>query len=416
MSDVNNGVDDYQSKDESNSAYNNADYSQNNQSYGQAYDQSYDQSYGQAYSQPDQQYSQPSQQYAQPMQQPQFAQLYQQYEQSSISQQYAKQPDQQSSQQPNQQYAQQSNQQYAQQYNQFPVGQQSQYFQPQYSQSQYGGQYGGQYGNQYVGGSFTNQYGAYQAGAAQAFGYQTGYANGGFNPAYIEEQARKFSSKWNSKEIISSILVCILAGILAFVLFRYEFSVLYKTMWFIAKKLFRYHDKHYNLLGIAFNASYLLPLTLILGFAQVIRKRFFTVASGAFIFAIIFLIRIFFAGEAINFSLIQDCLLVSLPILIFVVFVEALQQAITRYRPKNGLNYMLINFASAIIFCIAEIIVEIIYNSISNSGSMNILTTAVEFLIPAVLLLVILPYLIALLLNAVKFTKFLNPEREMMNL
>lgn len=407
MSDVNNGVDDYQSKDESNGAYNNADYSQNNQSYGQ----SYAQSYGQAYSQPVQQdgqqiqqYSQPSQQYAQPMQQPQSAQLYyQQYEQSSMSQQYV-QPNQQSSQQPNQQYAQQSNQ--------FPVGQQSQYFQPQYSQSQYGGQYG----NQYVGGSFTNQYGAYQAGAAQAFGYQTGYANGGFNSAYIEEQARKFSSKWNSKEIISSILVCILAGILAFVLFRYEFSVLYKTMWFIAKKLFRYHDKHYNLLGIAFNASYLLPLTLILGFAQVIRKRFFTVASGAFIFAIIFLIRIFFAGEAINFSLIQDCLLVSLPILIFVVFVEALQQAITRYRPKNGLNYMLINFASAIIFCIAEIIVEIIYNSISNSGSMNILTTAVEFLIPAVLLLVILPYLIALLLNAVKFTKFLNPEREMMNL
>ena len=413
MSDVNNGVDDYQSKNESNCAYNNADYSQNDQSY----DQLYGQSYGQAYSQPDQQYSQLSQQYAQPMQQPQSAQLYyQQYEQSSMSQQYV-QPSKQPNQQPNQQYA----QQYAQQSNQFPVGQQSQYFQPQYSQpqysqSQYGGQYGAQYGNQYVGGSFTNQYGAYQAGAAQAFGYQTGYANGRFNPAYIEEQARKFSSKWNSKEIISSIIVCILAGILAFVLSRYEFSVLYKTIWFIAKKLFRYSDKHYNLLGIAFNAAYLLPLTLILGFAQVIRKRFFTVASGAFIFAIIFLIRIFFAGEVINFSLIRDCLLVSLPILIFVVFVEALQQSITRYRPKNGLNYMLINFASAIIFCIAEIIVEIIYNSISNSGPTNILTTAVEFLIPAVLLLVILPYLIALLLNAVKFAKFLNPEREMMNL
>ncbi len=380
MSDFNDGVDDYRSKNQMNGASGNAGYSQNGQSYGQSYSQHHDQmqqrpQFASPYGQPVQQQMNPQQ-----MSQPQFGQP-----------------------QMGQQFAQPSP--YRQPYGQ-PV-QQRMGQQPPYGQPPMGRPYGRPpYGGVPMGRPYRGA----------PFATRAGYANGRFNSSYIEEQARKFSFRWNAKEIISSIIVCILSGILAFVLFRYEFSVLYKTMWFIAKKLFRYHDKHYNLLGIAFNASYLLPLTLILGFAQVMRKRFFTVASGAFIFAIIFLIRIFFAGKAINFSLIRDCLLVSLPILIFVAFVEALQQAITKYRPKNDLSYMLINFASAIIFCIAEIIAEIIYNSISNLGPTDILTTAVEFLIPAVLLLVILPCIVSLLLKAVKFTKFLNPEREMMHL
>ena len=388
MSDVNNGVDDYRSENQMNGvagnatsssgASGNAGYSQNGQAYGQAYGQPYSQSYSQQYGQSVQNHDQ------QMRQQSQFASPYGQPVQPQMN------PQQMGQQQFGQSYS------YRQPYGQSVQSRMSQ--QPPYGQPPMGRPYG------------RPPYGG------APFAARAGYANGRFNSSYIEEQARKFYSIWNAKEIISSIIVCILAGILAFVIFRYEFSVLYKTIWFIAKKLFRYHDKHYNLLGIAFNASYLLPLTLILGFAQVIRKRFFTVASGAFIFAIIFLIRIFFAGKAIGMLLIGNYLLVSLPILIFVVFVEALQQAITKYRPKNDLSYMLINFASAIIFCIAEIIAEIIYNSISNLWPTDILTTAVEFLIPAVLLLVILPCLVSLLLKAVKFTKFLNPEREMMHL
>ena len=375
MSDFNDGVDDYRGKNQMNGASGNAGYSQNGQAYGQQYGQSYSQQYGQSAQHHDQMQQQP--QFASPYGQP----VQQQMNQQQMGQSYGRHAQPQMSQQ---------------QFGQKPYGQPVQSRMSQQSP----------YGQPPIG----RPYGS------PAFADRAGYVNGRFNSSYIEEQARKFYSIWNAKEIISSIIVCILAGILAFVLSRYEFSVLYKTMWFIAKKLFRYSDKHYNLLGIAFNAAYLLPLTLILGFAQVIRKRFFTVASGAFIFAIIFLIRIFFAGKAIGMLLIGNYLLVSLPILIFVVFVEALQQAITKYRPKNDLSYMLINFASAIIFCIAEIIAEIIYNSISNLWPTDILTTAVEFLIPAVLLLVILPCLVSLLLKAVKFTKFLNPEREMMHL
>lgn len=409
MSDVNNGVDDYQSKDELNSAYNNADYSQNNQSYGQAYDQSYDQSYGQAYSQPDQQYSQPSQQYAQPMQQPQSAQLYQQYEQSSISQQYAKQPDQQSSQQPNQQYAQQSNQQYVQQLNQFPVGQQPQYGQPQYSQSQYGGQYGGQYGNQYVGGSFTNQYGAYQAGAAQAFGYQTGYANGGFNPAYIEEQARKFSSKWNSKEIISSILVCIFAAGLAF-LFGYDVVGIVASLLSDSKG---FGIKYYDYTTMCFVIIFI-PLACVFAFSQVVRKKFFPAISGLVVFIGIFMgdfVRCFDYMLTANLAdIIRYHMLPYVPEFIFMLSVEILMQSMTKYKPAAIKTYMLMGFISVIVFCIASYFA----NAFSVNWYVDFGVAASSFI--AAVLLVFLSCAVASLLKKNDFAKKLNPEREMMNL
>ncbi|WP_246905791.1 hypothetical protein [Gardnerella vaginalis] len=397
MSDVNNGVDDYQSKNESNGAADNTDYSQNNQSYGQAYDQSY----GQVYSQPDQQYSQPSQQYAQPMQQPQSAQLYQQYEQSSISQQYV---------QPNQQ----PNQQYAQQSNQFPIGQQSQYFQPQYSQpqysqSQYGGQYGAQYGNQYVGGSFTNQYGAYQAGAAQAFGYQTGYANGRFNPAYIEEQARKFSSKWNSKEIISSIIVCIFAAGLAF-LFGYD------VIGIVANLLHNSNGfgiKYYDYTTMCFVIIFI-PLACVFAFSQVVRKKFFPAISGLVVFIGIFMgdfVRCFDYMLTANLAdIIRYHMLPYVPEFIFMLSVEILMQSMTKYKPAAIKTYMLIGFISVIVFCIASYFA----NAFSVNWYVDFGVAASSFI--AAVLLVFLSCAVASLLRKNDFAKKLNPEREMMNL
>lgn len=397
MSDVNNGVDDYQSKNESNGAADNTDYSQNNQSYGQAYDQSY----GQVYSQPDQQYSQPSQQYAQPMQQPQSAQLYQQYEQSSISQQYV---------QPNQQ----PNQQYAQQSNQFPIGQQSQYFQPQYSQpqysqSQYGGQYGAQYGNQYVGGSFTNQYGAYQAGAAQAFGYQTGYANGRFNPAYIEEQARKFSSKWNSKEIISSIIVCIFAAGLAF-LFGYDVVGIVASLLSDSKG---FGIKYYDYTTMCFVIIFI-PLACVFAFSQVVRKRFFPAISGLVVFIGIFMgdfVRCFDYMLTANLAdIIRYHMLPYVPEFIFMLSVEILMQSMTKYKPAAIKTYMLIGFISVIVFCIASYFA----NAFSVNWYVDFGVAASSFI--AAVLLVFLSCAVASLLRKNDFAKKLNPEREMMNL
>ena len=392
MNDVNNGVDDYRGKSQMNGDSGNAGYSQN----GQSYDQLYSQAYGQS-----------AQYRNQPMQQPQSAQLYyQQYEQSSMSQQYV-----QSSQQPDQQYAQQSNQQYTQQYNQFLVGQQSQYFQPQYSQSQYGGQYGGQY----VGGSFTNQYGAYQAGAAQAFGYQTGYANGMFNPAYIEEKASKFSFRWNAKEIISAIIVVAVVAILEslFIIYGIDLCI---NLCIKIKEVFKYNDEHQVLFGILAYAGWSFPLAIILGFAQVLRKRFFTAASGVFVFIIVAASMIYnyfklypITGNLYN-SIIQS--LVWLPIVIFFVSVEILQWVIVKYKPENNLKYMLVNFISVIIFCIANTLCDIFI----GSSTLELLLDVAEFFVVAILLLAILPSLVALLLKAVKFTKFLNPEREMMQL
>ncbi|MFU0480837.1 hypothetical protein [Gardnerella vaginalis] len=407
MSDVNNGVDDYRGKNQMNGASGSAGYSQNGQSYGQPYGQSYGQSYSQQYGQSAQNHNQPMQQ------QPQSAQLYyQQYEQSSMSQQYV-----QSSQQPDQQYAQQSNQQYTQQYNQFPVGQQSQYFQSQYSQLQYGGQYSGQY----VGGSFTNQYGAYQAGAAQAFGYQTGYANGMFNPAYIEEQARKFSFRWNAKEIISAIIVVAVVAILEslFIIYGIDLCV---NLWINIKEVFKYNDEHQVLFGILAYAGWMFPLAIILSFAQVLRKRFFTAASGVFVFIIMTASMMYcyfklypISGNSYN-SIIQS--LVWLPVVIFFVSVEILQWVIVKYKPENNLKYMLVNLISVIISCIANTLCDIYIIGWFTLGSstFELLLDAAEFFVVSILLLVILPCLVALLLKAVKFTKFLNPEREMMYL
>lgn len=408
MSDVNNGVDDYQSKNESNCAYNNADYSQNDQSYDQLYGQSYGQAYSQPVQQDDQQiqqYSQPSQQYAQPMQQPQSAQLYQQYEQSSISQQYAQQPNQQSSQQPNQQYAQQSNQ--------FPVGQQPQYGQPQYSQSQYGGQYGGQYGNQYgnqyVGGSFTNQYGAYQAGAAQAFGYQTGYANGGFNPAYIEEQARKFSSKWNSKEIISSIIVCIFAAGLAF-LFGYDVVGIVASLLSDSKG---FGIKYYDYTTMCFVIIFI-PLACVFAFSQVVRKKFFPAISGLVVFIGIFMgdfVRCFDYMLTANLAdIIRYHMLPYVPEFIFMLSVEILMQSMTKYKPAAIKTYMLMGFISVIVFCIASYFA----NAFSVNWYVDFGVAASSFI--AAVLLVFLSCAVASLLKKNDFAKKLNPEREMMNL
>ncbi|MFU0469476.1 hypothetical protein, partial [Gardnerella vaginalis] len=99
------------------------------------------------------------------------------------------------------------------------------------------------------------------------------------------------------------------------------------------------------------------------------------------------------------------------------VSVEILQWLITKYKPVSNLKYMLVNFISVIIFCIAHAISTwSIFGVYLHVSTLRLLLDIVEFTIVSIPMLVILPYLVALLLKAVKFTKFLNPERYMMQL
>ena len=389
MSDFNDGVDDYRSENQMNGvagnnnsssgASGNAGYSQNGQLYGQTYGQSYSQPYDQSAQHHDQQMRQ----------QPQFASSYGQPVQPQMN-------------------PQQMGQQFAQpQFGRQPYGQP---VQPRMSQLPPYGQppMGRPYGRPPYGGA--------------PFAARSGYANGRFNSSYIEEQARKFSFRWNAKEIISAIMIVVIAAIFAFVFTKYGIyfsSNISQTI----ESVVKYYDKFHILKNVIYYMQYMFPFTIVLSFAQVLRKRFFTLAGGLVVAVSVFLTLFFIFnifGSSKFIYRIFGCLLQCATIIVFVIFVEIFQLVITKYKPENDLKYMLVNFISVIIFCIANILRAIYIISWLNlwgdSSILNLLLDIVESFIVAIPMLVILPYLVALLLKAVKFTKFLNPEREMMQL
>ncbi|WP_421776370.1 hypothetical protein [Gardnerella sp. KA00255] len=391
MSDSNNGVDDYRSKNQMNGVAGNAGYSQNGQSYGQSYSQSYGQS---------------AQYHNQMQQQPQFASPYGQPVQPQMN-------------------PQQMGQQFGQQ--QFV---QPQFAQPRMSQLPPYGQppMGRPYGRPAYGGvPMGRPYGG------APFAARAGYANGRFNPAYIEQQARKFSFRWNAKEIISAIIVVVIAAIFAFVFNFYNFEissffdsrlqeVLSIDFFLDNMRLINYIEKDIF--------SCIFPLAIMLSFAQVLRKRFFTVACGLVVFVTDFLA--FATYYILNSSHLEHIYYVVLiyfkdlfwqrsSIVIFMILVELLQWVMTKYKAASFWKYILINFIAAVIGYIYYLVVTIlgIHNAYLNLPylfSEYFLIEAEGFFIVAIPVLIILPCLIALLLKAVKFTKFLNPEREMMHL
>ncbi len=253
------------------------------------------------------------------------------------------------------------------------------------------------------------------------FAARAGYVNGRFNTSYIEEQARKFSFRWNAKEIISAIMIVVIAAIFAFVFTKYGIyfsSNISQTI----ESVVKYYDKFHILKNVIYYMQYMFPLAIVISFAQVLRKRFFTIAGGFVVAASVFLTLFFdlYTSETDNFIYgFLRCLLQCATIIVFFVFIEILQWAITKYKPVSNLRYMLVNFISVIIFCIVNAIFDIYANrwSIFEASSMlKLLLDMVLFFVLSTSMLVILPYLVALLLKAVKFTKFLNPEREMMQL
>ncbi|MFU0468543.1 hypothetical protein [Gardnerella vaginalis] len=406
MSDFNDGVDDYQGKNQMNGvagnnnsssgASGNAGYSQNGQLYGQTYGQSYSQPYDQSAQHHDQQMRQ----------QPQFASSYGQPVQPQMN-------------------PQQMGQQFGQQ--QFV---QPQFAQPRMSQLPPYGQppMGRPYGRPAYGGvPMGRPYGG------APFAARAGYANGRFNSSYIERQARKFSFRWNAKEIISAIIVVVIAVIFAFVFNYYhsEISSFFdsrvqevlsidfflenrRLIWYIEDDIF----------------SCIFPLAIMLSFAQVLRKRFFTIACGLVVFVTDFLT--FATYEILNSSHLEHIDIVvriyfrdffwqRSSIVIFMILVELLQWVMTKYKAASFWKYILINFIAAVIGYIYYLVVTILgihnaYLNLPDLFSEYFLIEAEGFFIVAIPVLIILPCLVSLLLKAVKFTKFLNPEREMMHL
>ena len=382
MSDVNNGVDDYRSKNQMNGAYGN-----NNSSSGASGNAGYSQN-GQSYSQ---QYGQPVQQQMNPQQfaQPKMGQSYGRHAQPQMSQpQFGRQP-----------YGQPVQPQMSQQpsYGQPPIGR-------PYGRPPYGGvPMGRTYGRPPYGGA--------------PFAARAGYANGRFNSSYIEEQARKFSFRWNAKEIISAIIVVVVAAIFAFIFTKYGVDFTFDISRII-KSVVKYRDEFDILENVIYYMQYMFPLAIVISFAQVLRKRFFTIAGGFVIAVSVFLTLFFKPYTFENSKWILGYLLQCATIVVFFAFAEILQWLITKYKPENDLKYMLVNLISVIIFCIANAVSIYYYwfNLWEDPSILKLLLEIVESFIVAISMLVILPYLVALLLKAVKFTKFLNPEREMMHL
>ena len=375
MSDANNGIDDYRSKNQMNGTSGN-----NNSSSGASAGNQYVMNQSSQHQFSGQQYP-----YGQPVQ-PQMGQSYGRHAQPQMSQpQFGK-----------QQFAQQYS--YSQPYGQPVQPRMSQ--QPPYCQPPMGRPYG------------RPPYGG------APFAARAGYVNGRFNPAYIEEQARKFSFRWNAKEIISAIIVVVVAAIFAFVFtfsaeYGFDFSFNISQ---IIRSIVKYRDEFYILENVISYMQRMFPLVILLSFAQVLRKRFFTIAGGFVVATSAFLTLFFNRYTFGNSKWILGYLLECATIVVFFVSVEILQWLITKYKPENDLKYMLVNFISVIIFCIANAISTYYWLTFWDSSTLRLLLDIVESFIVAIPMLVFLPCLVALLLKAVKFTKFLNPEREMMHL
>lgn len=386
--DVNNNSDavNNQNNSENSNSYNAENSSQSAQSYVNQQSDVYNQpQYDQAQYQQDQyqqnqyqqdQYQQNQYQPTQPQQyaQPQYAQ--QQYAQ----QQYA---------QPQQTYAQQS------QYSQAQYGQ-PQYAQPQqqYAQPQYGSQYGApQYGSPQ--GYAQSQYGVNQYGGPSMpqYGAPRGYAQSSLYNRFNEHEklVNTFCSQWNEKEIGLVIILSIAVAISTYLIlnhpiqtFGYGYSL--STAW----------------LYFAYN---LIPLAVVLGFAQVARKNNFVIISSI----VWFIVQAIYHIWNHNYFDIKYFIFYMISILVFIILLEVFQrQFVVRKRSNIGGSIL-----GVLISTFAYVIIMLIFDIISGS---SISYFYLEEFAYTFITLSILPIILAAILRAFGLAKFLNPKREEMNM
>lgn len=399
--DVNNNSDavNNQTNSENSNSYNSENSSQNAQSYvnhqSDVYNQpQYDQSqyqqdqYQQSqYQQNQYQQDQYQQNQYQPTQPQQYAQA-QYAQQQYAQQQYA---------QPQQTYAQQS--QYSQ----------AQYGQPQYAQPQYGSQYGApqygspqgyaqsQYGvNQYGG----NQYGGNQYGGPQyggpgmpQYGAPRGYAQSSLYNRFNEHEklVNTFCSQWNEKEIGLVIILSIAVAISTYFVmitppprFGYEYSLIIDCFYI---------------------AYPLVPLAVVLGFAQVARKNNFVIVPSI----VWFIVRTIYYIWLQYYYNMKYFIFYIISTLVFIILLEVFQrQFVVRKRSNIGGSIL-----GVLISTFAYVIIMLIFDIISGS---SISYFYLEEFAYTFITLSILPIILAAILRAFGLAKFLNPKREEMNM
>lgn len=402
--DVNNNSDavNNQTNSENSNSYNAENSSQNAQSYvnqqSDVYNQpQYDQSqyqqnqYQQDQYQQDQYQPTQPQQYAQPQYaQPQYAQ--QQYAQSQ--QTYYQQPQYSQTQygqpqysQPQQQYAQP---QYGSQYGAPQYGSPQGYAQMQngnpqgYAQSQYGvNQYGvNQYGGPQYGGPGMPQYGA-PIGYAQSSLYNR------FNEH--EKLVNTFCSQWNEKEIGLVIILSIAVAISTYLVmitppprFGYEYSLIIDCFYI---------------------AYPLVPLAVVLGFAQVARKNNFVIVPSI----VWFIVRTIYYIWLQYYYNMKYFIFYIISTLVFIILLEVFQrQFVVRKRSNIGGSIL-----GVLISTFAYVIIMLIFDIISGS---SISYFYLEEFAYTFITLSILPIILAAILRAFGLAKFLNPKREEMNM
>lgn len=446
MSDVNNSIDDFSSKNQVNNTPENSNYSNedSNNSFKQQQDSSaYESSmnsdasisfdpkssspssdssnlHGQSSQYPQAQYSQsqyPQAQYpqAQPQQsqysQMQFNQQNAQFNQPS--QPYAPQNYNQSSQAYNQfnqpQFA-QAQAQFAQPQQQYPQAQynQAQYPQAQYPQSQFAQAQYPQ--SQYSQMQFNGQSSYKKPDYSHSMTYNQNKSQYGYRQnAETERLETYYSSTWNKREkILLAIIEVVSIGFTYFsnrvlyTLFPYYRVYFYKYIAMLMSNLFWF--------------SYsLLPFTLILAFAIVLRKKYSVILPSICSIGTSFLVETFFrfiVEKDYNFEYYLKFIVYAiLPIVIFAIVLEVLQCKFMIRKRSNIVSSIIVTFASSFIYVFVYFTsLTILFNSRYE------VSDYMYGMISSVILLVVIPVLVSLIMKLLGLPKFLNPQREEMNL
>lgn len=454
MSDVNNSIDDFSSKNQVNNTPENSNYSNedSNNSFKQQQDSSaYESSmnsdasisfdpkssspssdssnlHGQSSQYPQAQYSQsqyPQAQYpqAQP-QQSQYSQMQFNQQNAQFNQPvhpYAPQNYNQSSQAYNQfnqpQFA-QAQAQYAQMQQQYPQAQynqsqfaqpqftqaQSQFAQPQYPQSQYSQmQFNGQ--SSYKKPDYSHSM-TYNQNSSQ-YGYRQN--------AETERLESYYSSTWNKREKILLAIICVVSigftylsnkvlydSFNSYYLYRHYYHTLPKIM-------FLFID---NLLWVSYS---LLPFTLIFSFAIVLRKKYSVILPSICSIATSLLVKAvldFIIYKNHDFSSYLKFIAYAIvPTVIFAIVLEILQCKFMIRKRSNILSSIILTFVSSFIYVFTKFVFLIILFKSSYDAS-----DYMYGMISSAILLVVIPVLVALIMKLLGLPKFLNPQREEMNL
>lgn len=440
MSDVNNSIDDFSSKNQVNNTPENSNYSNedSNNSFKQQQDSSaYESSmnsdasisfdskssspssdssnlHGQSSQYPQAQYSQS--QYSQ-SQYPQAQPQQSQYSQMQFNQQnaqfnqpvhpYAPQNYNQSSQAYNQfnqpQFA-QAQAQYAQMQQQYP---QAQYPQPQFAQAQYPQ-------SQYSQMQFNGQSGYQKPDYSHSMTYNQNKSQYGYRQnAETERLETYYSSTWNKREkILLAIIEVVSIGFTYF-----SNRVLYDLFNFNNLYYYYFHTMSRSMLvfmsTLLWFSYSLLPFTLILSFAIVLRKKYSVILPSICSVGTSFLVNTFIINKNHDFiQYLKFSVSSILPIVIFVIALEILQCKFMIRKRSNILSSIILTFVSSFIYAFVDFIRSVIVYPESHYDGVDF----INGMISSVILLVVIPVLVALIMKLLGLPKFLNPQREEMNL